>query len=248
MAAAYGERVETIVAALAAQQAELTARLDDEAWARPSRCEGWSVADVVLHLAQTNEMAQSSLDGTFGEWAKGFPTDARDVDDGADRLVARERGMPVDELRARWLDGAKRMCDSFRATDPSARVQWVAGTMAARTLATTRLAETWIHTNDIAPVPPTERLEHIARLAWRTIPHAFGREGLEPPGPTAFRLTAPGGGTWAFEPEAEPVNVIEGDGVELCEVASRRVPVSATSLRASGPDAGRVLELVRTWA
>jgi uncharacterized protein (TIGR03084 family) len=240
--------VETIVAALAAQHAELASLLDDDAWARPSRCEGWSVADVVLHLAQTNEMAQSSLDGTFGQWAKGFPTDARDVDDGADRLVARERGMPVEVLRRRWLDGAARMCDSFRAIDPSARVQWVAGTMAARTLATTRLAETWIHTNDIAPVAPTDRLEHIARLTWRTIPHAFGREGLEPPGPTAFRLTAPGGGTWVFEPDVEAVNVIEGDGVELCEVASRRVPVSGTSLRAAGPDAARVLELVRTWA
>ncbi|MEA3054890.1 MAG: hypothetical protein QOD30_322 [Actinomycetota bacterium] len=248
MGAAYGERVETIVAALAAQQAELTSLLDGEAWARPSRCEGWSVADVVLHLAQTNEMAQSSLDGTFGRWAKGFPTDARDVDDGADRLVARERGVPVEELRRRWLEGAAKLCQSFRACEPSARVQWVAGTMAARTLATTRLAETWIHTNDIAPVAPTARLEHIARLAWRTIPHAFGREGLEPPGATAFRLAAPGGGRWTFEPDVDPVNVIEGDGVELCEVASRRVPVRDTSLRASGPDATRVLELVRTWA
>jgi uncharacterized protein (TIGR03084 family) len=248
MTAAYGERVETIVAALAAQQDELTGLLDDDAWSRPSRCAGWSVADVVLHLAQTNEMAQSSLDGTFGAWVQGFPSDARDIDDGADRLVARERGTPVDELRHRWIDGAARLCDSFRSVDPSARVQWVAGTLAARTLATTRLAETWIHTNDIAPVPPTPRLEHVARLAWRTIPHAFGREGLEPPGPTAFRLRAPGGATWAFEPEVAPVNVIEGDGVELCEVASRRVPVRATSLLASGPDAARVLELVRTWA
>jgi len=248
MTAAYGERVETIVAALAEQQAELTALLDDDAWARPSRCDGWSVADVVLHLAQTNEMAQASIDGTFGDWAKGFPTNTRDVDEGADLLVARERGASVDELRTRWLDGAARMCESFRGIDPSSRVQWVAGTMAARTLATTRLAETWIHTNDIAPVAPTARLEHIARLAWRTIPHAFGREGLEPPGATAFRLVAPGGGTWDFEPDVAPVNVIEGDGVELCEVASRRVPVSDTSLRASGPDAVRVLELVRTWA
>ena len=248
MSAAYGDRVETIVAALAAQQAELTSLLQDDAWDRPSRCEGWSVADVVLHRAQTNEMAQASIDGTFGEWVQRFPTDSRDVDDGADRLVARERGLPIAELRQRWVDGATRMCDSFRAIDPSARVQWVAGTMAARTLATTRLAETWIHTNDIAPVPPTDRLEHIARLAWRTIPHAFGREGLPAPGPTAFRLRAPGGGAWSFEPDGEPVNVIEGDAVELCEVASRRVPVGATSLRASGPDAARVLELVRTWA
>ena len=95
---------------------------------------------------------------------------------------------------------------------------------------------------------PTNRLEHIARLAWRTIPHAFAREGRAAPGPTAFRLTSPSGEPWTFEPDGDVVNVIEGDGVELCEVASRRVPASATSLRASGPDAATILDLVRTWA
>lgn len=52
--------MEEIVAALAAQQSELAtmlAGLDDGGWPRPSRCGGWSVADVVLHLAQTNELA-----------------------------------------------------------------------------------------------------------------------------------------------------------------------------------------------
>jgi uncharacterized protein (TIGR03083 family) len=48
------------IEALAEQQAELSgllADIDDSGWHRPSRCEGWDVADVVLHLAQTNEMA-----------------------------------------------------------------------------------------------------------------------------------------------------------------------------------------------
>jgi uncharacterized protein (TIGR03084 family) len=246
MAAAYGGVVETIVAALADQQAELTALLHGDVWDRPSRCAGWSVADVVLHLAQTNEMAQASLDGTYSELLRGFPA-APSVDEGADALVARERGLPRDELLARWVDGAAGLCASFLAADPSARVPWVAGTMAARTLATTRLAETWIHTNDVEPVLPTERLVHIARLAWRTIPHAFAREGREPPGPTAFRLQGVEG-PWIFEPDDDAVNVIEGDGVELCHVASRRVPASDTSLRATGPQAEEILDLVRTWA
>ena len=64
--------------------------------------------------------------------------------------------------------------------DLSTRVRWVAGDLSARTLATTRLAETWIHTGDIAsaigiePVA-TDRLRLIARLAWRTLPYAFDR-------------------------------------------------------------------------
>ena len=55
---------------LVAQQAELAgllASLDDDGWARPSRCAGWSIADVVLHIAQTNEMAIASCDGRFDD-------------------------------------------------------------------------------------------------------------------------------------------------------------------------------------
>ena len=244
--------MEEIVTALAAQQAELAGLLTDDAWTKPSRCDGWTVADVVLHLAQTNEMAIASATGTFGNAVAGFPP-AGSIDEGADLMVARERGMPVAELSQRWSDGAATLCDVLRSSDPHARLTWVAGTLAARTLATTRLAETWIHTGDVAygvgvSLAPTERLQHIARLAWRTIPYAFTREGREPPGPTAFRLQATGGDEWRFEPEGDAVNVIEGDGVELCMVASRRVAPADTSLRATGPDAAAVLDLVRTWA
>jgi hypothetical protein len=45
--------VDAIVAALAEQDAELSgllAGLKESDWQRPSRCDGWSVADVVLHL------------------------------------------------------------------------------------------------------------------------------------------------------------------------------------------------------
>ncbi|MCA1681723.1 MAG: maleylpyruvate isomerase N-terminal domain-containing protein [Actinobacteria bacterium] len=45
--------MEAVVAALDEQQAELEgllAGLDDLAWTRPSRCPGWSVADVLLHV------------------------------------------------------------------------------------------------------------------------------------------------------------------------------------------------------
>jgi hypothetical protein len=46
----------------------------------------------------------------------------------------------------------------------------------------------------------------------------------------------------------EIVTVVRGGAVDLCRVASRRVPASETSLRATGPDGDAVLELVRTWA
>ena len=59
--------------ALVEQQAELdgfVAGLDEAGWQRPSACAGWSVSDVVLHLAQTQEMALGSVQGRFGEVAE----------------------------------------------------------------------------------------------------------------------------------------------------------------------------------
>jgi uncharacterized protein (TIGR03084 family) len=247
--------VDEIVAALREQQDELSALLDsidEDDWARPSACEGWSVADVVLHLVQTNEMAIASASGTLPA-VTSIP-DPGSIDVGADAAVARERGVAPSVLLARWHELADRLCETLLACEPSARVQWVAGTLAARTLATTRLAETWIHTGDVfhafpeVPVPPpAERLRHIARLAHRTLPYAFGQAGLTMAGEVALRLTGPGGETWSFGPDDAPTT-ITGDGVELCRVASRRVSPSATALTGTGPDAETVLDVIRTWA
>jgi uncharacterized protein (TIGR03084 family) len=135
----------------------------------------------------------------------------------------------------------------------STRVNWVAGELSARTLVTTRLAETWIHTGDVADafgvtLPATDRLRLIARLAWRTLPYAFSSAGRTMTGPVAFRLVAPDGGSWDFVPEEPPLTTITGPAVELCDVAARRVEASATSLRGEGPDSDDVLALVRTYA
>ncbi len=250
----------TIVDALAGQHAELGGLLDDlddHGWRRDTPCEGWDVAAVVLHLAQSDEIALASVRGEFldridalgGSGAGGGVS----VDEGAAQLVAQERDLQPAVIHERWSRGAAALREELSAIDPHERVWWVVGDMAARTLATTRLAETWIHTRDVAvaldlELAPTDRLWHIARLAWRTLPHAFARDGRARPGPATFRLAAPDGATWDFAPDAEPVNVITGDALDLCLVAARRVLPEQTSLRGEGPDAAAVLELVRTWA
>src|SRR5205823_1880386 len=105
--------------------------------------------------------------------------------------------------------------------DPHERVTWVAGQLSVRTLATTRLAETWIHSGDVADalgrsLVPSDRLRHIARLAWRTLPYAFERAGRQLHGPVAFELRGPDGRAWEFAPDEEPATTIRGDGHELC--------------------------------
>jgi uncharacterized protein (TIGR03084 family) len=250
---------DAIVAALADQQAELSGLLsdfDEPDWQRPSRCEGWTVADVVLHLAQTDELAFASVCGRFAEAVgeiAGGPRSAASVDDGAALMVARDRGLPGAAVRDRWQTSAEALRGVLAGCDPHQRVVWVAGELSVRTLATTRLAETWIHTGDVAAamgtvLEPADRLWHIARLAWRTLPYAFGRAGRELSGPVSFELRAPAGHPWDFLPDSEALTTIRGEAAELCLVAARRADPADTALRGEGPDAQAVLSLVRTYA
>jgi len=168
-------------------------------------------------------------------------------------MVERERGAPTTELLARWSTNADQLVEVFNSMDLSKRVTWVAGELSARTLATTRMAETWIHAGDVAEAVGTEledtdRLRLISRLAWRTLPYAFASAGLELEGPVAFRLVAPDGEGWDFLPDETPVTTISGSAVELCAIAARRRNRSDTSVIGEGPDADNVLTLVRTYA
>jgi len=251
-----------VVQALADQQDELRALVrdeDDSGLRLPTRCEGWTVADVLLHLAQTNEAAVASVEGRLGEFRLGGVDGSSGVDDVdalADAAVVAEAAtLSPTQIRDRWLRSAHDQLAAFQAADAHARVLWVAGDMAARTLASTRLSETWIHSVDVASglgadLPPTVRLWHIARLAWRTIPHAFARAGREPAGAVAFELTGPDGAHWSFRPDGagEPLTVVRGSAAALCEVAGQRADAATVGLTAEGPDADAVLALVRTFA
>jgi uncharacterized protein (TIGR03084 family) len=252
--------MDEIIAAVADQHAELEGLLrdlDEAGWERPApACPGWAIADVVLHLAQTDELATASARRSFGsglsELFRG-ESSASSVDEAAEVMVVAERGATGAELFERWRTSADEMREVLAATDPSARLQWVSGELSARTLATTRLSEAWIHTGDVAgalgiELPPTDRLWHIARLAWRTLPYAFTRSGREAPGAVAFELGSPTGDEWDFEPDGPAGTVIRGEAIDLCLVAAQRADPADTSLRGEGPGAAEVLELVRTYA
>ncbi len=247
--------MEAIVLALRAEHREFDVMLNgltQSEWERPSRCPGWSVSDVVLHLAQTDEFTLASATGRFSDAFGALGEGAVDVNTAAALAVERERGPVGVAVRDRWRAAAGAVARMFEGCDPGSRLVWVAGELSARTLAATRLSETWIHSGDIAQalgreLPVTDRLWHIARLAWRTLPYAFARSGQELRGPVAVCLAAPDGSTWSFEADSA-MTPVRGPALDFCLVAGRRLAPAMSSLEADGPDAHAVLELLRTYA
>jgi uncharacterized protein (TIGR03084 family) len=249
-----------ILIALTSQHAELAKLIDgctNDDWERPTRCEGWDVAAVLLHLAQTDEFATASAQGELDRHPHGFlgsrERQTVSVDDAAAAQVDADRAAGGDAIRKRWHHASQAMRAAFAAGDPHQRVTWISGQLSLQTLATTRLSECWIHTGDIASalgveLRPTDRLRYIARLAWRTLPYAFQRDDAVMNGPVALDLIGPNGQRWRFDPDAPALTTIQGSAAEFCEVAARRVDPDATDLVGNGPDAAAVLRLVRTYA
>ncbi len=213
----------------------------------------------MLHLAQADEIALGSARGTIAIAAPsaGWDMDAMyageaTVDQIAAAAVDKQRGAAPADLLARWSRAADALVETLASTDPKRPLPWVVGELPARTLATTRLAECWIHTGDIAiPLELKQdfspRLWHIARLAWRTIPYAFERACQVLAGPVAVILDTPHGDVWEFR-DGEALTTVTGDAETFCQVAARRIPGHTSGLHASGPDADAVLDLVRTFA
>lgn len=257
---------------LAAFEAEATALdgllgdLTPAEWDHPSACAGWSVTDVVLHLAQSEEGVIAAFDhGDASRPYAPYLDHLGDTDgDGAvDALVGAavvaERAEP-EVVWARWRAAHAGVRDRLSSADPHQRVPWISVPLAARTLAVTRLSEHWIHGLDIReplgrPAPDSDRLRFVARLAWRTLPYAFTAAGEAAPS-VDLHLTGPSGEVWDFTESGfdgtrpdEPAEVeISGPAGTWCRVAARRVEATAADLEVRGKRGARVLELVRTYA
>jgi uncharacterized protein (TIGR03084 family) len=227
---------------------EILTGLDSAQWPAPSAAAGWSVADVVLHLAQTEEAVVASVDGAAlrPERESGVT-----VDQLADDMVRAQRADPA-VVFERWREARRAAVRALRAADPGQPLSWVQAPVKPATMATTRLAEHWAHGLDITgpldiAFPDTDRLRHIAWLAHRTLPYAFALAGG---GTQDVRcdLTAPDGVTlWEFGPGTAG-SAISGPAGDFCRVAAQRLAPERSGLKASGPHGAAALRLLRTYA
>jgi uncharacterized protein (TIGR03083 family) len=216
-----------------------------ERWLEASPCEGWRVKDVLAHLA-ASEVAAAALLG--GEDATELDEYRKSLDgepvtpDGWNAWSVRRRAddAPV-ALGLEWGRAADLLlARAAAATEEDWRdleIAWVAGEIRLRYLVQARVAEWWVHGEDIregAALPP--RLEHgpvslVNDLAIRLIPYSLSLADLSFPGRVVkVSLQGVGGGAWVASTEAgaqapedaPPDALITGRGYAFASVAGGR--------------------------
>ena len=131
--------------------ADLLVELGSDEWTAPSRCEGWSVQDVIAHLVGVNRYWIFSI----GEGLKGRPTRLLASFDPVTvpaAMVERARGTPPSET----LDGFRSTNDELAAMlNPLGDADWSAlaeappGHVAIRVVVAHALWDSWIHERDV---------------------------------------------------------------------------------------------------
>ena len=225
--------------------------LDDAGWTSPSAAAGWSVADVVLHLAQTEEAVVSSCGGSgLLEELPPYVAGATAMDDVMQRWVEAERTEPA-AVFDRWRRARRGAVAALRAAEAGSRLPWATGSLSPTTLATTRHAVHWAHALDIVDplgldFPDTDRLRHIAWLAHRSLPYGFTVAG-EDPHEVFCDLVAPDGTQWTYgDPAAE--SRITGSAGAFCRVGAQRLTPEQSGLTTAGPHADAALRVLRNYA
>ncbi len=223
--------------------------LTEGQWDLPTPAQGWTVRDSVSHLAHIDEVAVALISGdnTPLELAAKVGVGFNDIG------LNKGRSMSPAGVLGWWREARSREMELLAKCDPKQRIPWFAMPMGARAFATARLMETWAHgldCYDALGVEPqdTDRLRHVALLAYLARPYAYQVNGIPLPNrPLRLELALPSGASWSQGPD-DAADVIRGKAGDFCRVAVRRRHWKDTALQVSGEEALRFAEIVQTYA
>ena len=238
-----------------AELAAILAPLPEAAWATPTQCKTYTIADPVRHLHQADHMALTSA---------GRPAEFEALL--AERRKKRAAGLsPRDDARQQfghldgvhlleaWRSTAERLATRLSALGPDARLKWAGPDMGVRMFVTARQMEVWSHGHDVYDVlgldrVPTDRLENIAVIGVRTFGWTFVNRGEPvPPSPPHVRLEAPSGAVWQWH-EGSPTGSVTGSALEFCQVVTQVRNVADTGLVVTGDTAVRWMSIAQCFA
>lgn len=222
-------------------------RIPIKHWDRVTPAKPWTVRDTISHLADFAELAADTLAGgeKVMEWQK-----ASDLDALRQRAIKKGRAMRPQDVIEWWRGGRAQVVEPLSHMSEDDRVEWIEGSMSAKTFATFRLMETWAHGLDIyktlaIEVEDTPRIRHVCWLGWKTLPYAFKAAGLDY-SPIRVEVIGPGYAKWIYGPD-EAENVIKGSASDWARIVVRRTTPSKVRLKVTGEKAERALEVAQAF-
>ncbi|MEI6700997.1 MAG: maleylpyruvate isomerase family mycothiol-dependent enzyme [Actinomycetota bacterium] len=152
--------------------------LDGSDWATESRCAGWSIKDVVAHLASVNEFWMLSISsGVSGEptqWLASFDPAAT-----PEQMVERTRALDAHQILEQFTDTNARLVTLLDGLDES---QWSLlaeappGHLPIRLVVSHGLWDGWIHERDVW-LPLGEEPEVVADEVAASLRYVVGLIG-----------------------------------------------------------------------
>jgi uncharacterized protein (TIGR03083 family) len=131
--------------------AATVAGFTDTEWAHPSRCEGWSARDVIVHLDGTNFFwTQSIAAGLRGEPTRFLAT--FDPVTSPARSVAQSQELSSAEVRDRFIESTDVLCallESLGTDDWTLLAEAPPGHVSVSAVAHHALWDAWVHERDI---------------------------------------------------------------------------------------------------
>ena len=141
--------------------------LDDDGWNRPSRCDGWTVRDVLAHLAGEESYNHACLDDDIDGFFELLEREGvRGGFDGFNEWCVRKRhGLPVDRVLDEWRTKNAETRARMRALGRDGTLHTSAGPYPAGLQAFHYDSEYATHADDVGA--PVTREETGDRLDWR---------------------------------------------------------------------------------
>jgi uncharacterized protein (TIGR03084 family) len=245
---------QTVVADLVADANELDrilAGLDESQWRQATPAPGWTVAHQVAHLAATFRLAAlAASDPAAFQAVTARLSDDFDANVSTALAPYLEHSPPA--LFERWQAERAAVVAALAEHRPDDLLPWLVRPLPAVVLAAAGIMELFAHGQDIVDAvgarrEATDRLRHLVAFAVRTWDFGYLSRGLTPPEVEfRFELTAPSGTVWEHGP-AGATERITGPALDFCLLVTRRRHPSDLALRASGPEAGRWLDIAQAY-
>ncbi|SEG59880.1 TIGR03083 family protein [Nonomuraea solani] len=148
--------------------------LDEAGWRRPSRAGGWSVRDVLAHLAGEELYNHACLDGTVQELMGRLADEGiTGFNDFNEWCVRQRRDLPVEEVLAEWRAKNGETRRRMRELGPGGPLDTMAGPYPAGLQTFHYDSEYATHADDVGA--PVSEKEAEDRTLWRV---AVGRFAL----------------------------------------------------------------------